>query len=333
MSSDAHITLAFDPDGEILPEPLSDPGREEGEVVALLADAALRESGWAARAAVALCTKWAQAGRRVLLMDANLVDPALHTALDERNDEGVTDAVLYGVSPARMARSRDEGFLFASAGTVTADASTVLRHPRWTSVLSACRAAGSRVVLFLPAGVPGAEALADEADRLIRLKTALSATSGMEPGGIVLHPPRTGRGEAPMDPTDDVLSASPAGSPFGTQDATGLSDADFGTAISPGDGETGADRADDPPSGEPHRDPPDLTEGDPPSTNPGEDPGAPPSPAAQPRSGGRRGPGILIALVALLLLVLIAALLGFIEIPGITPEAAAHTSEGVSASP
>ncbi len=341
MSSDDHITIPFDPEGESLPELLSDPVGDGGEVVALIADAALRESGWAARAAVALATRWAEAGHRILLMDANPVDPSLHTLLDESNGEGVNDAVLYGVSPARMARSRDEGFLFASAGTVTSDASTVLRHPRWASVLSACRGSGSRVILFLPAGVPGTEGLADEADRVIRLKTVLAATSGGGPGGIVLHPPRSGRMESTAEASGSApLPGSSSATP-GPGVSMGSSDVELLDTATPGSheggGEPGPERGAAEGSTERGETSPEPAAGDPPPAagpSPTADTASPPPPAGQPSSGGRRSTWLLIALIALAVLLFIAALLGLIDIPGITPEAAAaHQSERVSANP
>jgi hypothetical protein len=286
---------------------------------------------------VALATRWAEAGHRVLLMDANPVDPSLHTLLEENNGEGVTDAVLYGVSPARMARSRDEGFLFASAGTVTSDASTVLRHPRWTSVLSACRGAGSRVMLFLPAGVPGAEGLADEADRVIRLKTVLSATSGGGPGGIVLHPPRGSRGDATAEPTADA--SSPGSSPVtpGPGASTVSSEVELMETAAPGGREGGEEVGPEPVvavgSGERRGASPEPADVDRPPAIPRADAVPPPPPAQQPSSGRRRSTWLLVGLIALVVLLFIAALLGLIDIPGITPEAAAHQSERVSASP
>ena len=193
MSSQTSAVLPFDPDAAELPEGLPIPNEDGGEVVVLLADPATRESGWAPTAAVALARGWAAAGRRVFLMDCHPGDPTLHALLGENNGEGVSDAVLYGVSPSRIARSNANGFLFAAAGTAVADPGSVLRHPRWSSVLSACREAGSVVVLYLPAGVPGVDHLAAEGDRTIRLRTAAGADGAAEPGVVSLRPVRSTR--------------------------------------------------------------------------------------------------------------------------------------------
>ncbi|MEX2530101.1 MAG: hypothetical protein WD960_04945 [Gemmatimonadota bacterium] len=196
MASQNSAVLPFDPDAEELPEGLPAPSEEGGEVVLLLADPATRESGWAPRAAVALARGWAGAGHRVFLMDCHPGEPSLHGLLGEDNGEGVSDAVLYGVSPSRMARNSSDGFLFAPAGTVVADPGSVLRHPRWSSVLSACREAGSVVLLYLPAGVPGVDHLVAEGDRSIRLRTAAAADGSAEPGVLTLRPVRPQAGSS-----------------------------------------------------------------------------------------------------------------------------------------
>jgi hypothetical protein len=198
MSSPNSAVLPFDPDAAELPEGLPVPNEDGGEVVVLLADPATRESGWAPMAAVALARGWAGAGRRVFLMDCHPGEPTLHALLGEPNGEGVSDAVLYGVSPSRIGRTNANGFLFAAAGTAVADPGSVLRHPRWSSVLSACREAGSVVLLYLPAGVPGVDHLVAEGDRTIRLRTAAGAEGTHEPGVVSLRPVRSTRdGSAP----------------------------------------------------------------------------------------------------------------------------------------
>lgn len=207
--------LPFDPDSDDLPEALPLPKREGGEVVVLMADPATRESGWAPRAARALALGWSRSGRKVILLDGDAQDPALHDLLGRENGEGVADAVLYGVSPTRMAEPHDDGFLFASAGTVVAEPSTLLRHPRWSSVLTACRDTGSTVVLYLPAGVSGADTLSAQGDHLLRLTTAIAASEAAGKGGTVLHPVRkveggrVGTGEASEE--RPAAPAAPAG--------------------------------------------------------------------------------------------------------------------------
>ena len=326
MSSDLHNVVPFDIDGDGLPEALGaslTDDSDAGLVLALLADPATRESGWAPRAAVALARQWSDAGHRVLLVDANLADPVLHALLDEPNGEGVADAVLYGVSPARMARTREEGFLFASAGTAVADPSSVLRHPRWRSVLSACRESGATVLLYLPGGTPGADSLAGEGDRVVRLRTALSAsTGGVSPEHVVLHPPRSdAAGAAPAANREDPAAAEKEApvDPAGTTDeaspdegaAVGASTSRTGVQDSSGAPATGAEPEAEVPPGEAGT-------------------GGSRSSGLEPRPVKRRVSVLGVVLILLLLLlvggVVVAALLGLLEVPGLTPpvDAALH---------
>lgn len=193
----------FDPDSGTIPDDLPSPAESGGEVLALVADAATRENGWAARAAVALARSWAAGGRQVLLLDGDVGEPRLHRELGHENGEGVTDAVLYGVSTSRIASSGGEGLLFAPAGTVVAEPSSVLRHPRWSSVLSEWRNSARVTLLYLPGGVGGAGALAGQADRVIRFATALAAAEVRDPDVPVLHPAKREEG----DDRDDSATA------------------------------------------------------------------------------------------------------------------------------
>lgn len=209
MPMDTSTVFPFDPASGDLPDDLPLPPEKGGEVLALVADAATRESGWAPRAAVALARAWAGRGRSVILMDGDSADPALHQVLGRDNGEGVTDAVLYGVSTSRMTQPEEGGLRFAPAGTVVAEPSAVLRHPRWSSVLAACRGSESVAVLYLPGGVPGTESLASQADRVVRLSTAPGAAEARAQGVTVLHPVRarekatlaatSGAGESPSE--------------------------------------------------------------------------------------------------------------------------------------
>ncbi len=327
MSSDLNNLVPFDIDGDGLPAALSSSLADDGDaglVLALLADPATRESGWAPRAAVALARHWSNAGRRVLLMDGNLAEPALHALLDEPNGEGVADAVLYGVSPARMARTREDGFLFASAGTAVADPSSVLRHPRWRSVLSACRESGAMVILYLPAGAPGADSLAGEGDRVFRLRTALSAsTGGVSPEHVVLHPPRSDA--AGVQPAAEPADPAAAGKGVPGEPAAEPGEGSPGERGAQGTEVAGEDARDGsvaPTTGA-------AAEADVPSREVGE--GSPRRSGLEPRPVKRRISVLGVVLILLLLLlvggIVVAALLGLLEVPGLTPpvDAALHS--------
>jgi hypothetical protein len=305
MSPESQNVVPFDPEESTLPDSLQWPVDGGGEVVVVLADAATRESGWGPRAAVALARAWAGAGHRVYLMDGDVAEPRIHTLLDENNGEGVTDAVLYGVSPTRMARMRDEGFAFASAGTAVADPAGVLRHPRWSSVLSACRESESLVVLYLPAGASGVDHLAGEGDRVVRLKTALSATATpSEPGTWVLHPPRSVKEDAQegASPSEEGAKGREAGAAVPASSAA----AAFASATP------------DAPSGETRAEPATAASTTPAAEAPDTKGGLKPRPVKR-----RTSPWILLLLILLVGGVLAALWLGLIQIPGLTPTPAA----------
>jgi len=317
MSPESQNVLPFNPDEGSIPASLELTTDGSGQVVVLLADPAARDSGWAPRVAVALARSWADSGLRIFLMDGDLGDPAIHSLLGENNGEGVTDAVLYGVSPSRMARMQEGGFLFAPAGTAIADPASVLRHPRWSSVLAACRDSESVVVLYLPAGSPGADHLAAEADRLIRLRTALSATAAAPDHGVlVLHPPRAARGEgapASAGGQDQVASASPHAVSADSAVPAAEGPEDGGTLPAelkdrgeeaPAPAATGAGKAREEPKTSQVR-----TEG--------ESKGIP---GLSPRPVRRRAtPWVLLLLIVLVGGVLAALWLGLIHIPGLGP--------------
>jgi hypothetical protein len=109
---------------------------------------------------VAITTAWAREGRRIFLMDLGLATPSLHEALELPNQEGVTDAFLFGASVQRIARPTPDGAIFfASAGTPTADPEAVLGHPRWQDLAGGFSETDATLLLFLPTEIPGAESI------------------------------------------------------------------------------------------------------------------------------------------------------------------------------
>jgi len=286
MSSELQKVLAFDPDAETIPAGLS-PGAP-GEVLALLADAETRVDGWAGRSAVALARGWAAEGRRVFLMDCNPAEPTLHKLLGLENREGVTDAVLYGVSPSRIGQDDRDGFLFASAGTVVSDPAAVLRHPRWTTVLEACREAGSTVLLYLPAGEPGADHLAGEGDRTVRLAARAPGGGEAPSEGLILYRSEASAPASEAPPSQPSATSAPV------------------APVSQGDGS-----------------PPSPAAG--PGSATAETGGSPSRPATRPVGvtprvvKKRTSPWILILILILIGGVLAAVWLGLIPIPGVGP--------------
>ena len=72
----------------------------------------------------------------LVLRKVDVKGPAgLHEVVGALNDEGVSDMILYGSSPARASRRVEgESFLFVSAGTVVAEPSATFSHPRWAAL-------------------------------------------------------------------------------------------------------------------------------------------------------------------------------------------------------
>jgi hypothetical protein len=136
------------------------PRSGDGRIVVLGATPLARAGGWAGRAAVSIATAWAREGRRIFLMDLGLESPSLHEILELPNEEGVSDAFLYGASVQRIARSTLDGeIFFAPAGTATADPEDVLRHPRWHDLAGGFSETDATLLLFLPTEIPGADSI------------------------------------------------------------------------------------------------------------------------------------------------------------------------------
>ncbi len=189
--------ILVDPTYPAVPEDLAAPASEQGEVVVLLADEDAHDQGWPGRTAIAIARGWSAAGRRVILADADLAGAGLDGVVGVTDGEGLSDMVLYGASPFRVARRPPgSGFLFVSAGTVVADVGRVYAHPRWSSLLAAFRESGSVLVLYVPSEDEDVGALAAEGDRVYRL-TAPSV------GGETKVAPET----TPPSRTDEALEA------------------------------------------------------------------------------------------------------------------------------
>ncbi len=316
MSADSQMLIPFDLDAGLLPDALDHAPSDSGEVLVLLADPSVRESGWAPRAAVGLAQGWAASGHRVLLMDGSVDEPALHTVMGEENTEGVTDAVLYGVSPSRIARTVGKGLLLATAGTVAADSAAVFRHPRWTSVLAACRDSGSLVLLYLPAGESGVEALTALADRVIRFRGESAGSEEVTPGTVILHPTDQ-ESPSPMSvepegrTSGDFREVDPAPPSRRSDDESRVP----AGAVAPGDQQTLEGGA----GGQP-RSAPGSVDG---ATSAPRSTGKTPSEPRPRRDPGRRFLLLILLLVVIVAVLVGAAFLGFVDIPGITPEAAA----------
>ncbi|MEX2294936.1 MAG: hypothetical protein WD804_01350 [Gemmatimonadota bacterium] len=222
MTARSHNVFAVDPKDPRVPEALRQPPLDHGEVVLLLADEGARAMGWSGKFAVALAGGWADAGHRVLLADAILDEPTLHARLGLGNAEGVVDLIHYGASRRRIARSvAGAAFRFASGGTPVADASDSYRSPRWTSLAGLLQSPGEVVLLYLAAEAPGIEELTSSGNRVFRLTTdpGKAPTEGeaiiIVAGAVDATKPapsakRAGEAAAPPDKIESLPAIPPA---------------------------------------------------------------------------------------------------------------------------
>lgn len=262
----------------------------DGEVVTILVDAGVRGDLWGERAAVALARAWGNRKRRVVLVDGDVETPSLHEVLEVPNLEGLSDAVLYGASPDRVGVPvPGEPFRFIPSGTVVADPAGLRGSDRWSGLLDGFRRRGEVVLLFLPAGGNGSALLAAQGDRVLRMARAGTPPPEGFPPSLLLHPMASsapsGAAEAPEPvPGDEPVPPSGAG-----RDAS----ASVPSTARGGD-----------PAGAP------VGSG----TSAGA--AAPARSGPRPRSGGGRQKLLIGVLLVVIVVFLVAAWLGFVEVPG-----------------
>jgi hypothetical protein len=138
-------------------------------VVGMVATPEARNRGWTGRAAVEVCRGWAQDGSRILLCDVAFEEPELHEVAGLYNQEGVSDALLFGSSFRRLGQPLADGFFLATAGTAVPDPAALRLHPRWTDFAGGFTEAGAVLVLYLPSDAPGVEALYELCDTVVVL--------------------------------------------------------------------------------------------------------------------------------------------------------------------
>ncbi|HSM60191.1 MAG TPA: hypothetical protein VK849_05315, partial [Longimicrobiales bacterium] len=132
----------------------------DGRVVALVASRTLARAPWTGEAAASLARTWATGGLRVVLADAGLERPTLHEVFGVRNEEGLSDAVLWGASVQRVARPLPrDGFYVVTSGTPVPDGAAVFATERWGQLCVGFREAGVTLVALVPDGAPGWESV------------------------------------------------------------------------------------------------------------------------------------------------------------------------------
>jgi hypothetical protein len=124
--------------------------------ILVAADAASRASGWAPRALLALADGLSTDASPVTVIDLELEDPGLHGVAGVRNDEGVTDALLFGASIEHLALPVPGRRLrLVPAGPFIPDPAEVLASSGWTHVVEEATATGGGLLLYMPAETAG----------------------------------------------------------------------------------------------------------------------------------------------------------------------------------
>ncbi len=143
----------FDPGSP--PEP---PGDESGagRVVALVASRSALAAGWTGHLVSALARAWSASGLRIVVADAGLEHPTLQDAFGVVNEEGLSDALLWGASVQKVARPlTQDGFYVITAGTPVHDLAQPFTSDRWVQLCSGFREAGVTLVTLVPESAPG----------------------------------------------------------------------------------------------------------------------------------------------------------------------------------
>jgi hypothetical protein len=143
--------ISLDPESASLPTELGAGALPDPVHLAFLADAEL--GSWGGRAVLALARGWAASGRTVTVMDADVRHPTLHRMLKVGEGEGVTDALLYGASPALIVRDvPGEPFRFIGAGTAIGDPEALWQDTeRWSRLLTRIQhETGGTLLVLLP---------------------------------------------------------------------------------------------------------------------------------------------------------------------------------------
>jgi cell division septation protein DedD len=307
---------AFDPH-----EPGSPPSSLDGTGAVAVVPAG--DPQWAAAASVGLARALARSGRRVFLCDAAVEEPRLHGFFSGDPGEGVSDLVLYGASPRRVASEVEKRLLFVAAGTAVADGGQVRASPRWDALVDAVVQADGILLLHLPAEGAGTDALLARAERVVVAgdpaqvpelgEAADRFVAGLHPVGAHLPavpsvPAATEPGSEAGHGLPELAGAADEGAETSEPDVHIASGAEVETPATPG-GEV----LDDPRVREAVA-----------RARRG-------SPPARDEPGSSRT--LLLLLLLVVVAVLVAAFLGLVRIPGLTPAQAGAVQEAALPEP
>jgi len=312
----------------VLPEHAERPGR----LVALVATTKAREDGWAIEAAVGLIRAWSESGRRVVLADTVLADATLHECLGTDNAEGVSDTVLFGSSVRRVAKQSDDGaFFIITAGTASADPRAVLASQRWKRLSRGFVEAGVTLVSYVGAESVGkTEVLGLATDVIVLAGSGEDAGATVDGVGVPVR--------AVIGPPGEPTELSPADLPVAFSDlSVEITESPVEVSESPVEVSDASAGVTAPSAGVSDRlsSPDEVSEGymdlsgeqwDEPDPNANSMLPASRASIVE-ASKGRAAPAtpgsrrlLLVAVTLLLILIVGAAVLGWIDIPGISPQ-------------
>jgi cell division septation protein DedD len=110
---------------------------------------------WAADVVWDAARALARAGRQVGLVDLCLDQPVLQRRARGAIDEGIVDALLFGVSLGHVAREQERNLHFIGAGTTPPDAEAVYAHERWRRLGRGFKQESALLLLFVPPSALG----------------------------------------------------------------------------------------------------------------------------------------------------------------------------------
>ncbi len=132
---------------------------------------------WATDVAWEAARALARAGRRVGLVDLCLDQPVLHRRASHATEEGIVDALVFGVSLTHVAKEEERNLYFLAGGSTPPDAEVVYAHERWRRLGRGFRQEGAILLLFVPPSALG------------RLQADLDGIVVLSPGGYAVGTP------------------------------------------------------------------------------------------------------------------------------------------------
>ena len=131
-------------------------------------------------------------GRTVVLVDASVERPALGKALPEDGDEGLVDAVLYGVSPpAVVRRTLSPGVSVVTAGSHPLSVGSVFDDSALPRVLRALADDALVLIILPPANLPAVSGVLDAAllvaGSVPDIESLASCAEGVRTAGILVR--------------------------------------------------------------------------------------------------------------------------------------------------